>query len=353
MTTTDIKQQAGVLLSQVAGYIGVRCIEIGLKSGLVEALSKAPGGLTAPALAEAAGTDLFYTRIWCRSAYGAQVIEVVGDGADASEGYDPAARDFKPERELTFRLAPHMATLLLDSEHPAYLGGMPKVLSQPEIFDGFAQRLESGERIWWEDCGPDFIDAVSETGVPFYVRMIPAGFERIPGLHDTLAAGAAVTELCSGAGRGLARFSSAYPKCSLTGVDGDAYSLKVARERLGPDADLIVSALEEMELADQDMVFINISMHECRDIDEVAKRVHAGLKPGGRFVISDFPFPETIAGSRTVPGRIMSGIQFFEGLIGDQLMATSAFVDVLARNGFNDIASFDLTPVHAVTVGTR
>ena len=36
----DIQQQAGKVLSQVAGYVGVRTIEIGLRFGLFEEIGK-------------------------------------------------------------------------------------------------------------------------------------------------------------------------------------------------------------------------------------------------------------------------------------------------------------------------
>ncbi len=37
-----IHQQAGKLLSQVAGYVGVRTIDIGLRFGLLEEIAKQP-----------------------------------------------------------------------------------------------------------------------------------------------------------------------------------------------------------------------------------------------------------------------------------------------------------------------
>jgi SAM-dependent methyltransferase len=97
----------------------------------------------------------------------------------------------------------------------------------------------------------------------------------------------------------------------------------------------------------------NISMHECRDMDQVTRNIGRALKPGGRFVISDFPFPDSDDGLRTVPGRVMSGIQFFEAQIDDQLQPVSTYLDLLDRHGFSEIGSFSLTPVHAVTYGRR
>ena len=102
-----------------------------------------------------------------------------------------------------------------------------------------------------------------------------------------------------------------------------------------------------------DLVLINISMHECRDMQKVTRNVYQALKPGGSFVISDFPFPASTGETRTVPARLMCGIQFFEALIGDQLLPTQEYVDLLTQHGFREVGFFDLTPVHAVTYGRK
>ncbi len=101
------------------------------------------------------------------------------------------------------------------------------------------------------------------------------------------------------------------------------------------------------------VVINNISMHECRDIERVTQNVTAALEPGGWFVISDFPFPNTDEGLRSVPGRIMCGIQFFEAQIDDQLLPRAAYDELLIRHGFTDLDSFTLSPVHAVTHARR
>jgi ubiquinone/menaquinone biosynthesis C-methylase UbiE len=198
---------------------------------------------------------------------------------------------------------------------------------------------------------------VSGTGRSFYTRLIPGALARVPGLSDRLARGGQVLDLACGAGVGLVKLAGAYPGCSLVGLDGDAYSLNLLQDRLREEGredrvSLVHSELEDMDASKEfDAVVINISMHECRDIPKVTENVHPALKPEGYFVISDFPFPETTEGCRTVPARILCGIQFFEALIGDQLLATQAYVDLLKEHGFRNVDAFDITPVHAVTYG--
>ncbi len=181
----------------------------------------------------------------------------------------------------------------------------------------------------------------------------------MPGLAERLAGGGRIVDHACGAGVGLARLVEHYPGCEIVGVDGDQHSLDVARARLsaagiGDAVRLVHTPLEQMRLdAPAALVVNNISMHECRDLDEVAAAVYEALEPGGWFVISDFPFPDTTEGLRTVPGRLMSGIQFFEAQIDDQLQPRARYDDLLARHGFVELGTTSLTPMHALTWGRR
>jgi hypothetical protein len=65
------------------------------------------------------------------------------------------------------------------------------------------------------------------------------------------------------------------------------------------------------------------------------------------------PFPDTDEGLRSVPGRIMGGIQFFEAQIDDQLLPRACYDGLLTRHQFTDLGSASLTPMHALTWGRR
>lgn len=343
MSTADeqapsVADQAKPLLGHAAGYASHRTIGMGLRSGLVQALAGRAEAATPDHLAEELGFDAFYVSVWCRSALAAGVCERAGEG---------------------YRLAAHVDTLLLDRDSPAYIGGLFLVFEQPELFDRFEGVLASGERLWWDQTSPEWIAGVATTGTPFYTRLVPGGLAHVPGLAQRLDAGCRVVDTSCGAGVGVARLAAAYPACEVVGVDGDAYSIDLARKTVADAgvADRVtlkVSPLEEMVLDEPaTLVLNNISMHECRDLDQSTQRVKAALEPGGWFVISDFPFPDTDEGLAGVPGRIMAGIQFFEAQIDDQLMPRRAYDELLDRHGFTDLGSAELTPVHALTWGRR
>jgi SAM-dependent methyltransferase len=336
--TPTLPEQAGALLAHVAGYASHRTISMGLRSGLIAELAEHPDGLTPDELAESLGLDPFYVGVWARSALAAGVCTRTGDGLG---------------------LAEHMDTLLLDEGSPAYVGGVFLVLEQHEAFDRFEEVLPSGERLWWDQTSPDWIAAVSRTGRPFYTRLIPGGLSQVPGLDGRLANGVRIVDTACGTGVGAARLAEHYPACEIVGVDGDAYSIQQAKRHIaeaGLDdrVTLHTSPLEDLSLdRPATLVVNNLSMHECRDIDRATERVRDCLEPGGWFVISDFPFPDTDDGLATSPGRIMSAIQFFEAQIDDQLLPRSVYDGLLARHSFTDLGWAQLTPVHALTWGRR
>lgn len=335
-TPPDFQRRLGALLDLAAGYVGHRTVQIGIRHGIFERLAAHPDGIGSGRLAGEVGLDSVYVEVWCRSAYAAGVLEATNGG---------------------YRLDPATASLLTDRGSPAYLGGLFPILDQPEVFDDFSARLHSGERTWWDRFSPDFIRAVAETSRPAYLRLVPGGFAQIPGLEEALVAGADVLELACGAGFGLIHLARTYPTARLVGVDGDAYSLKLAAVSLEEAGltgrvELVESTLEDLDLqAPFDAAVINLSMHECRDIHRVTDNVRRALRPGGFFVISDFPFPDTPEGLRTAAGRIMSGIQFVEAQIGDQLLPTRAYAELLREHGFETVDGFEITPLHAVIHG--
>ncbi|HEX2894217.1 MAG TPA: class I SAM-dependent methyltransferase [Marmoricola sp.] len=344
--TPTLQEQAPRLLAHIAGYVGHRVVAVGLRQGLIRALADAEAAVSADDLAERLHLDPFYTAVWCRGAVASSICEVEVETQGTS-------------LEARYRLGPHLDTLLLDTTHPSYAGGVFTVLEQHEVFDRFESVLASGDRLWWDGCSADWIAGVAGTGTPFYTRLLATGMGAVPGLAERLQAGARIVDTGCGSGLGLVQLARAYPECRIVGVDGDRHSVDVADRRLREAGvrdrcELVHSPLEEMVL-DQPATCVvnNISMHECRDIDRVTERIHDALEPDGWFLISDFPYPDTLDALRSVPGRIMSGIQFFEAQIDDQLLPRAAYDDLLRRHGFTDVGHTVLAPVHALTYARR
>ncbi len=334
-----IKQNGMKIAANLAGYVSIRTMEMGLRLGLFEEIAKHLEGVTAVDLAEIKNIDPIYTKVWCDSAYGSELLD-----KNDSKGYI---------------ISSELQALLLDENFPGWVGGLPAVFLQPEMFDNFAKNIITRDRTWWDKCSSDWINSVGKTARPMYTRLIPGGINQIPGLSDKLMAGARVLELATGAGAGIIRMAQTYPNCNFVGIDGDAYSLEVTDEKLKDlnlDGKITTkqSMFEDIDFNNEfELVVINATMHECRDIEKVTSKVFKSLTQGGQFVISDFPFPDTDEGLKTVPGRIMSGIQFFESQIDDLLLPTKYYVDLLNKHGFTEVGAFDLNPTHMVVHGKK
>jgi 2-polyprenyl-3-methyl-5-hydroxy-6-metoxy-1,4-benzoquinol methylase len=335
----ELKDQAAKVLGPLSGTATVWGLDLGLRLGVFAHLAACPSGATADEVAAAVGLDRQYAQVVLRAAYAAEVLELSGD---------------------TYRLAEHMSVLLLDTDAPSYLGGALKTfVALRETYLDLRTLARTGEREWWSDFDVEWIEAVGENGQTYYRRLLDQVVPQLPSVGAALERGARYLDLACGVCRGPAKIVDAYPGTTVTAVDCDAYTLEVAeremKERgLGPQFSFVQTMLEDLDLeGGYDLAVINISLHEARDIERVVERAYAALDAGGTFLVSEFPFPEREEDCRTVPGRLMCGVQMFEAHIGCQLLPTSRFVTHLERAGFRDVGVIDVTPTHVVVHGTK
>ena len=336
---TEPSEQAAKILGPLSGTAIVWSLDLGLRLGIFEQLVERPSGATAEEVANALDLDLQYTHVILRAAYAAEVLDL-DDGR--------------------YRLAEHMSTLLLDSDAPGYLGGAVRTfVALRETYLDLRSFARTGAREWWSDFDPEWIDAVAENGQTYYRRLLNLVVPRLPAVAGSLERGARYLDLACGVCRGPAKVAATFPRTTVTAVDGDSYTLEVAEREmkeqgLGDRFRFVHSMLEDLDIdGGHDLAVINISLHEVRDMERAVERAYAALDPGGTFLVSEFPFPDHEEDCRTVPGRLMCGIQFFEAHIGCQLLPTARFVDLLQRAGFREVGVIDVTPVHVVVHGTK
>ncbi|NIN63590.1 MAG: methyltransferase domain-containing protein [Anaerolineae bacterium] len=333
----ELKAATGKVLASYAGYVNTWSIELGLRLGLFEAVRENPG-ISPSELAKVLNYDPLYTKVWCNATYSGGFLERSDGG---------------------FALAPHMDKVLLDPSFPMAAGGTAFTMTaMREHLVSLRERFRTGERTWWDKTSIEFRESVGSASYPFYVRLVKQAFPKMPGVQTALEAGGNVLEMACGTCRGLSLIAKAYPKAKFTVVDGDAETLEMARAQLdivGVEGVRIVhSALEEVEFKDEfDVVLINVSLHEARDMKKVIENAHRALRPGGWFVVSDFPFPEELEEMRSVPAQVMCGIQYFEALIDDQLLPASHYVSELEAGGFRDIETLTVSPIHAIVYGRK
>ena len=88
-----------------------------------------------------------------------------------------------------------------------------------------------------------------------------------------------------GTGRVTAALLERLPRGEVVAVDGSPAMVEEARERLGPEVEVLVADLLELELAEPvDAVLSTATFHWIGDHDRLFARLFAALKPGGRIV---------------------------------------------------------------------
>ena len=336
---TEVSEQAAKVLGPLSGTATIWALDLGLRLGVFEHLATTPAGATADEVAAALGLDPAYTHVVLRAAYAGEVLDRSGD---------------------KYLLAEHMPTLLLNDDAPAYLGGAIKTfVALRETYLDLRTLARTGEREWWSDFDPEWIDAVGENGQTYYRRLLNVVVPKLPTVAAALERGARYLDLACGVCRGPAKIVNAFPAATVTAVDGDAYTLEVAEREMkelgiGDRFTYVHSMLEDLDIqGGHDLAVINISLHEARDIPRVVSRAYDALDEGGTFLVSEFPFPEHEEDCRTVPGRLMCGVQFFESHIGCALLPTARFVEHLTAAGFRDVGVIEVTPMHVVIHGTK
>ena len=88
-----------------------------------------------------------------------------------------------------------------------------------------------------------------------------------------------------GSGRVTALLLERLPEGRLVGIDGSSSMISAAREALGDRAELREDDLAELDLHEEfDLVYSNAVFHWIPDHENLFRRLHAALKPGGRLV---------------------------------------------------------------------
>jgi trans-aconitate 2-methyltransferase len=88
-----------------------------------------------------------------------------------------------------------------------------------------------------------------------------------------------------GSGRITQALIERLPRGRVIAIDESPSMIGAARERLGPDADLRVADLLELELQEPvDAILSTATFHWIKDHERLFARLHAALAPGGRLL---------------------------------------------------------------------
>jgi SAM-dependent methyltransferase len=332
MSAPTREEQFRKLFGYMGGFQGTWVTAIGRRAGLFQAIHEAGGAVTADALAKRLGYEPRYVRVWCRAAYAYELLD-----------FDPAAG---------FRLAPHMADLLLNVRDPQYLGGRVDVsVAFGEDFAAFPARLADGKPFPRKDHAPELVRGIMENSKPDFAIMTEIVLPHAPALLARLEAGGEILDVGCGAAYGLVHMSRRFPKVRGVGLEIDPPMLELAAKNLAEASagDRIrvepTSALA-MTFADRfDLAVMNIALHETGERpewEEVLRRVRQALRPGGALLISELPYPARIEEYREQPAyRMLAGVQHHEVLVGCGMITIPELAALLEGAGFQPVRQID------------
>jgi SAM-dependent methyltransferase len=332
MSGPSREEQFRKVFGYLGGFQGTWVTAIGRRAGLFQAVHDAGGGVTPDALARALGYEPRYVRVWCRAAYAYELLD-----------FDPAEG---------FRLAPHMAALLLDPRDPQYLGGRVEIsVAFGEDFAAFPARLADGAPFPRKDHAPELVRGIMETTKPDFAIMSEIVLPHAPAVLARLEAGGEILDVGCGAAYGLVHMSRRFPSVRGLGLEVDPPMLELAAKSLAEAGagDRIrvepTSALAMTFDGRFDLAVMNIALHETGERpewEEVLRRVHRALRPGGALLIAELPYPARIEEYREQPAyRMLAGIQHHEVLVGCGMITIPELAELLAGAGFRPVRRID------------
>ena len=269
-----VQAYAGSVLGHMVGAATVACSDLAHKLGLYEHLA-GRGGMTADALADAAGTNPRLTR------------ELLDQQASAGVLAFDAEAD-------TYELSDAGAMVMAEQHSPAWLaGGLGAVRAMYMGLDQVEAAFRGDGGVAWGDHHPCLFDGTLEFFRPCYEHHLVQEF--IPALvggEARIANGAVVADVGCGAGLSTLTMATAYPDSTFVGIDYHAPSIDMARAAAQEQGLTNVTFETESATSYQgsyDLVCFFDCMHDMGDPVGIAQHAKSQLSDSGSVMLIE-PF---------------------------------------------------------------
>lgn len=305
------------LLETLAGFHRTWIIHLGLELGLLERIRAAgEQGIPPDDLADAAGCTRDATRAW----------------AIAADAHDVATFDGEH-----LRLDPVTARILLDEDHPDYLGGqlshaVVASLDHDRMVDVFRTGVPVTER---PNRYRASIERLTRLDIAVFFQ---EALGLLPELVSELSNGVRVVDLHCGGGRWLVAMARRFPGVRGLGVEFEADSVERARRSVAEAGlqDRVEIVQADLTAIDRsvgqfDLAYFQYALHELKDPVGALRAGWAALAPGGRLLVLDWCAPVDLEEYRTLHGRLVSGVQLDELFQGSRLRTLEEFVGLFAE----------------------
>lgn len=320
------------------GFQTVQVIHLGLQLGLFSTLNETPQGLTPEDLAARLRLHTLYVQKWCEVAYAYKLLERDNNGF--------------------YHLPPKLDTVLLDTDHPRYLGGFANGFFTygADDFRRYPQAFVEGDVYPFQEHGEGFSAWVSSLTHPMQRLVVGKVLPELMGAE--MERGLDILDVGCGAGEMLFKLAAAYPNSRLTGIDSDGHGIKIAQGNAKERGlNHITFVHTNGEHFDQPSAFDLALMFEVFHEIPIGDRrpllaaCYQALRPGGALLIVDETWPDDPTQLRDPAYGFSVMVQFSELIWGNLVATESEQTQLLDEAGFVDIQRGDLggtfTTIHA------
>jgi 2-polyprenyl-3-methyl-5-hydroxy-6-metoxy-1,4-benzoquinol methylase len=268
-----LQEYAKTLFSALGGAMTAALVHLGDRLGLYRALGDgAPS--TSVELAKKTGLDERWVREWLHQQGAAGVLAYHGDGR--------------------FALPAEGCMLLADESSPAcgagFFSHLPQMMA---VLDLLPESFRTGRGLPYDAIGPEGARGIERGFAPWYRGLlVPFVLPSLPGVVDTLVAGATAIDVGCGAGVALVEMAKAYPRSNFHGYDTSEHALARAtanRVAAGVTNVAFHDPRKEPMPADGSVALATTfdCLHDMTDPAGAMRRIRAAIRPDGTWLIAE------------------------------------------------------------------
>lgn len=322
------------------GFVASHLIQIGDRLGLFKVLSDNKNGLTSADLASKLGLHEPYIRIWCQTAMNLEILDYDKDGR--------------------FKFQPYMNEILADkSNFRNMLGRFNSLINiSGERLKESIVHYRTGTAL--EDYSPQQSEIIAKATRSFHAYL-NFFFKNLPitnPIKQMLENGVNFLDVGCGNGRFIIHLAKLFTKTRFTGIEPSLTKIDGVKnniEQLGLKDRVFVEKLggEELQYKEEfEIVCMILVFHEINPSIrfKVLENIYNALKKGGRLIIFDFSFPESIEDLKNPNYRSIIIHQFNETTLGAVFLKLTEQNEMFAKVGFKDIQRVRMKQMDIINV---